>query len=139
MTLAVSENDQPWIRTLYYGIDDEMSMYIVTDPNNVHGKIMTRNLKVAFNIFDSHTKITESKLGIQGKGTIAIVEGLVGNTKAIMLWHKANPGIEAKITIQDLLKKVTDTKIFKITPTYLKFFNKQLYGKDEYGIWERNS
>jgi len=31
------------------------------------------------------------------------------------------------------LKKLSDTKLYKITPTYLKFFNKVLYGSEEYG------
>lgn len=134
MTLAVSENNQPWVCTLYYGIDDDLNMYIVSDPNNIHGKVIAKNSKIAFNIFDSHQPITQPKTGVQGKGTIQLVKGLKENAKGLKLWHQANPGIEANITVKDLLKKVTDTRVYKITPTYLKFFNKQLYGSDEYGI-----
>lgn len=136
MTLAVAEKDQPWVCTLYYGIDNDLNMYIVTDPNNIHGKIIATNPLVAYNIFDSHQPITQPKTGVQGKGTIKLVKGITENAKGLMLWHKANPGIEANITVKDLLKKITDTKIYKITPTYLKLFNKQLYGEPEYGILE---
>lgn len=133
MTLAVSENNIPWVCTLYFGIDKDMNMYIVTDPKNIHGKIIVKNKNIAFNIFDSHQKITKLKKGIQGKGTIKLVEGILENTKGIYLWHKNNPGIEEKITIKDILRKVTNTKVYKITPTYLKYFNKDLYGEEEYG------
>lgn len=134
MTLAVSLKDKPWVCTLYYGIDKKMNMYIVTDPNNKHGKIITKNQNVAFNIFDSHQKITKPKKGVQGAGRIELVRGLIQITKALILWHKANPGIEENIKVKDILKKITDTKIYKITPTYLKYFHKKLYSPEEYGI-----
>lgn len=134
MTLAVSHNDQPWVCTLYYGIDADLNMYLVSDPNSDHGKVISQNPKVAFNVFDSHQPITLPKKGVQVKGTIQLVKGLKENTKGRLLWHKANPGIEAKITLKDILKKLSDTKIYKITPTYLKFFNKELYDSAEYGI-----
>jgi uncharacterized protein YhbP (UPF0306 family) len=135
MTLAVSANHQPWVCTLYYGIDDNMNLYIVTDPGSEHGQVIAANEKIAFNVFDSRQKITQPKQGVQGKGTIQMVKGLKANTKALFLWHRQNPGIEAKITVKDLLKKLTDTKIYQITPTYLKFFNKSLYSPAEYGIY----
>lgn len=134
MTLAAASKNEPWVCTLYYGIDEKMNLYIVTDPNSKHGKMISANPKVAFNIFDSHQKITKPKKGVQGLGKVKKVEGTRAVTKALMFWHKANSGIGEKITVKDILKKVTDTNVFKITPTYLKFFNKQLYGPQEYGI-----
>lgn len=136
MTLATQSNQGPWVCTVYYGTDKDMSLYIVTDPNSIHGRNFTQNKKVAFNIFDSHQKITKDKRGIQGRGTIEIVKGIVDVGRALYLWHKANPGAEKNITIEKV-KKLADTKVFKITPTYLKFFNKVLYSPEEYGIWEK--
>lgn len=133
MTLAVSERNQAWVATLYYGIDKNIAMYVVTDPNSVHGKILEKNQNVAFNIFDSHQKITKPKKGVQGKGVCVQVKGLKEIAKGLILWHKANPGIEEKITVKDILKKISDTKVYKIIPKYLKFFNKARYGAKEYG------
>lgn len=134
LTLAVSSDDTPWICTLYYGVDNKMNLYVVTDPNNTHGNIMAKNPKVAFNIFDSRQKITKPKKGLQGKGKISMVKELKNVTTALNLWHTANSGIEERITAKNILDKKSDTKIFKITPIYLKYFNNQLYGKGEYGI-----
>jgi len=136
MTLATQSKEGPWVCTLYYGVDEKMNLYIVTDPGSRHGKAMAKNSHVAFNIFDSHQKITKPKKGIQGVGEIEQVHGLILITKALMFWHKANPGIEKNITVKDILKKITDTKVYKITPKYLKFFNKVLYSPKEYGVWE---
>jgi len=135
MTLATQSKDGPWVCTVYYGVDKNMNLYIVTDPHSIHGKDMTRNNKVAFNIYDSHQKITKPKKGVQGSGTIEIVKGILNVTKALALWHKQNPGVEKNITIKEV-KKIADTKVWKIMPKYLKFFNKKLYPPDAYGIWE---
>lgn len=136
MTLTTQSKDGPWACTVYYGVDNNINLYIVTDPNSTHGKYLKTNNHVAFTIFDSHQKIFNPKAGIQGKGICERVNGLVNSVKALALWHKANPGIEKNITIKDVLKKITDVKIYKITPTYLKFFNKELYSPEEYGILE---
>lgn len=134
LTLAVASENTPWLCTLYYGIDDQMNLYVVTDPNNNHGKIMTKNPKVAFNIFDSHQLVTNPKKGLQGKGLISIVKGQKAVSEALEFWHKANPGVENRIIVKNILDEESDTKLFKITPTHLKYYNDQLYGKEEYGI-----
>ncbi|OGD62159.1 hypothetical protein A2160_01235 [Candidatus Beckwithbacteria bacterium RBG_13_42_9] len=133
MTLASCKANQPWVCTVYYGLDKEMNLYLVTDPNSIHGKQIKANKKIAFAVFDSHQKITQPKKGVQGRGKCEMVKGILANTKGLLLWHRANPGIEKNITIKDILKKITDTKIYKITPTFLKFFNKKLYSPEEYG------
>lgn len=131
MTLGTCSSKGPWLCTVYYGVDGDMNLYVVTDPNTAHAKNIALNGKVAFNIFDSHQKIINPKKGVQGFGKGEIVKGLFANTKALLLWHKQNPGIEKSITIKDISKKITTTKIYKITPIFLKFFNDKLYAPEE--------
>ena len=114
MTLATQSALGPWACTVYYGLDPKMNLYIVTDPKTAHAKNFSRNSRVAFNIFDSRQKITKPKQGVQGTGQCEIVKGVLANTKALYLWHKQNPGIEKSITVKDIFKKLTDTKIYKI-------------------------
>lgn len=134
MTLATQSAKGPWVCTVYYGVDDDMNFYIVTDPNSIHGRDMIKNNKVAFNIFDSSQKIFKPKKGLQGSGTVEMVKGIINVAKALTLWHKQNPGVEKAITLKEV-KKFSDTKVWKIVPQYLKFFNKELYAPEEYGIW----
>ena len=133
LSLAVSQDDQPWISTGYYGMDEQMQLYVVTDPQSEHGKIYVANSHVAFAVFDSHQKITEPKYGVQGKGIIELIQDVPGMTMALECWHKANPGVEEHITVAMMQDDANGTKIYKITPTYLKFFNKELYGEEEWG------
>ena len=58
MSLATQSAKGPWVNTVYYGTDKDMNLFIVTDPNSIHGRNFTKNGKVAFNIFDSRQKIT---------------------------------------------------------------------------------
>ncbi len=135
MSLATVGKDGPWAATVYYGIDDDLNMYIVTGPETKHGKNVIKNPKVAFTVFDSHTGITEPKKGIQGQGICTVLKSVPEIIKGLALWHKANPGIESRITLE-AVKKVADTKVWKITPTHLKFFAKEIYGSEEYGVWK---
>jgi len=136
MTLATQSKDGPWVCTVYYGVDQDLNLYIVTDPDSIHGLAFAKDNRVAFNIFDSHQKINKPKKGVQGRGTITQVHGIVNVTRALLLWHKQNPGVEKNITIKEV-KKFADTKLYKIVPSYIKFFNKVLYAPEEYGVWER--
>src|SRR3989344_7467536 len=119
MTLATQSAKGPWACTVYYGVDDDLNLYIVTDPDSIHGRSIAKNKQVAFNIFDSRQKIYENKEGVQGSGTIEMVRGILNITKALLLWHRQNPGVEKAITIEKV-KQLADTKVFKIIPTYLK-------------------
>lgn len=133
LTLAVAEKNKPWVCTLYYGTDNDLNLYIVTDPQSVHGKIIEKNNQISFNIFDSHQKITKPTKGLQGRGTISHVKGVLNTSKALLIWHKANPGIEKDITVEDILLKLSENKVYIVKPTYLKYFNKVLYSPNRYG------
>ena len=132
MTLATCDSGDPWCCTVYYAITDEFLMYIVTDPDSKHGWALKNNRNVSICVYDSHTKIIENKKGVQATGEASQVKDLAELANGLMLWHKANPGIETKITVDDL-KKLKDTRLYKIQLKYAKFFNKELYGDDAYG------
>jgi len=134
LTLATVSDKEPWVATVYYAVDDKMNLFILTDPASRHGREMAKNPKVAFSIYDSQQPNSAPvKIGIQGTGTISPVKGLAANTKALLAWHKANPGKEADITVKDVIKVVTDCRMYQITPKFIKHFNKALYPMVKYG------
>lgn len=133
MTLATTHKDQPWVCTVYYAVDDNLNLIILTDPNSRHGKEMLSNPKVAFSVFDSsQTNSSPVKIGIQGSGEIKLIKGLKQNAKALLLWHKANPGKEKDIPLSEIIKTASDSRMFIITPKTIKHFNKSLYPKTKY-------
>jgi len=136
MSLATNTATGPWVCTVFYGTDKDLNLYIVTDPDSEHGQALKKSDKVAFNIFDSHQTVVDQKKGIQGRGVCQKVTGLINVVKGLTFWQKGNPGAEKKVTMETI-KKFADTRIFKITPTYLKFFNEELYPGNNYGVWEK--
>lgn len=132
MTLAAYSKEL-WVCTVYYGVDDQMNLYIVTNPSSKHGKYIANYPNVAFAIFDSHTKVTDQKEGLQGQGICTMIEKQEDVIRALKIWHQANPGIESRIT-PEAVKKWPDTKLYKIRPTQIKFYNDKLYGKKEYAL-----
>ena len=133
-TLATVSGKQPWVCTVYYAVDNQMNLIILTDPASRHGLEMAKNPQVAFSIYDSQQPNSASvKIGIQGTGTISLIKGLTANTKALVAWHKANPGKEKDITIKDIIKTVTDCRMYQIAPKYFKHFDKSLYPGVKYG------
>ncbi|KKU56625.1 hypothetical protein A3H89_03045 [Candidatus Amesbacteria bacterium RIFCSPLOWO2_02_FULL_48_11] len=134
LTLATVSGFQPWVATVYYAVDDRMNLIILTDPASRHGREMAKNSRVAFSIFDSgQPNAAAVKIGLQGTGIISPIKGVVANTKALLAWHRTNPGKEKDITIKDVIKTITDCRMYQITPKYLKHFNKALYSKEKYG------
>lgn len=73
LSLATINDDEPWICTLYYGIDEHYNIYFISQIDSLHvGNILT-NPKVAFTIFDSHQREGEGN-GIQGSGSVEILK-----------------------------------------------------------------
>jgi hypothetical protein len=60
-----------------------------------------------------------------------MVTDLAEVAKGLLMWHKANPGTESKITLEDI-KKYKDTRLYKIQLNFAKYFNKDLYGSKRY-------
>lgn len=75
MTLA-TRGDRPWVATVYYVVDDDLSLYLLTSPKTEHGQNIAQSDQVAGNIFDSHQEVTDKKVGIQIQGTASVVNAI---------------------------------------------------------------
>lgn len=133
LSLATLDHNDPWICTVFYGTDSDMNLYILTSPDTVHGKGIKQSPSVSVNIYDSSQEITKSLVGLQAKGKAELVSNPVEAVKAFGIWLKFNPGAEKKISV-DEIKKLKDSRMYKIKLSYVKYFNKVLFGKDRYGI-----
>lgn len=55
LTISVSDaKSSPWIANLYYAHDKNFNIYWYSSKETKHSKIIKKNPKVAFSIFDSH-------------------------------------------------------------------------------------
>ena len=57
-------------------------------------------------------------------------------TKMLKIWHKSAPGMEDIVNIKNMKAKVISSRVYKITPTIIKFFNQDLYGEEGYRVFK---
>ncbi len=129
MSLAVFGIDLS-ICTLYYAIDAELNLYFVSEPESGHMKNIGKNNNVVCTITDSRQKVTDKKIGIQLKGMVSEVSEPKELENPLTLWNSANPGIESAINSKSIQNKTIDSRVYKITPKEIKFFNEGLFGEE---------
>lgn len=130
MSLATVKGTEPYNCVVYYGIDDDFNIYFVSQLSRDHSKNIKENSKVALTIADSRQKVTDDKIGVQLKGECLLVKNPIEALRALKLWNKANPGVESMINLDNIKNKVIQSRVYRVKPSFAKFFNENLYGKD---------
>lgn len=129
MTLATSV-DKPWVATVYFVNDEDLNLYFVSSTQSKHCRDIAKNSKVACAIYDSRTLNSEKKVGVQLQGIASIVTSWRRIKVLIDMWNKAAPGAEDIINFKNLKSKVVGSKMYRVKPIYIKFFNEKLFGTD---------
>ncbi len=130
MTLATFDK-KPWVCTVYYANDSDLNLYFVSSPKSKHCKDIERNSNVAIAIFDSHIKNSEKKGGIQLQGIVKKISDWKETERVLKMWNKKNPGMEKVITVEKMKSGEVSSRIYKVIPTYIKYFNQRL-GEDSF-------
>lgn len=129
--MAISTvEDAPWASTVFFVADEALSLYFVSDPSSNHGKHIAKNPEVSVSIFDSHQQVSDKKIGVQMKGKAKQLVEPADIREALRRWNAHNPGFEHVITVGNMEKGTIHSKVYKISPTYAKFFNEKLYGPE---------
>lgn len=137
MVIATTdEKNKPWICNVYYSSDNDLNFYIVSPSDTNHSRHLIDRPEVAFSIVWYDKNNLSNRLAIQGKGKMVLVKGVSENIAALKVHHKKYPEWKEFINWENMVKKVIESKIYKITPTYMKFWNDELYGEE--GIEEFN-
>lgn len=121
---------------VYYAVDDDFVFYFISEPESEHCKNIEANNKAACAIADSSQKVKDKKIGVQIKGEVSDVTGLAQFDSIIMLWNATNPGIESVISMENFRNKIINSKMYKIKPSEIKFFNEELYGEEGFEVFK---
>lgn len=124
-------SSEPAICTVYYGIDDDFQIYMVTSPSTEHGKNILENHKVACVIINSNQPLfeTQYKVGAQLKGTSEQITDIKHMKKALEVWSKFNERM-VNTYMNNITKNSVKSRPFIIKPKEIKWFNEELYGKE---------
>ncbi|CAN5165188.1 hypothetical protein BH09PAT1_BH09PAT1_6660 [soil metagenome] len=114
--------------TVRFGIDDDFNFYIVTPPSTEHGQHIESNFNVACVIVDTKQEL-KTKKGAQIKGKASRLVDIESIKNGLIVW--AN-GDEATIDLflENIANGKWSSRIYKITPTEIKWMNEELYGEE---------
>src|SRR3989338_4416277 len=120
----------PWIANVYYIHDADLNLYFLSKTFREHCRALEENNVVTVAITDSHQPIYKPQKGIQLSGTAEQVHVLSQLTWMFKMWNKLIAGSEGEVLKNP--KKFLEmgiSKIYKITPKRIKFFNTELCPK----------
>lgn len=136
MVLATADNNHPWIATVYYGVDEDLNMYFLSDPNTIHCKQISLNPKVSVSIADSPQDPKNKKVGIQIYGTSVKLNQENEIRTALVLWKKALKVTNEDYSYEAITLNKIEGKLYKITPKIIKYFNQNLWEEGREPILE---
>lgn len=134
MTLS-TKSETLWISSVYYVIDKNFNLYFLSEPQSIHCQAIAKHDEVACAIADSRQKVTDSKVGVQLEGTASPLSNLAKIKWMLQLWNKLNPGFESIINLKNIKTNKIKSRIYKVKPRKIKFFNEKLFGPEGYKLF----
>ncbi len=127
MTLATSGHDHPWIAVVYYTFDQDLNLYFLSSPETLHCRHLVHNKQVAISISDSRQKVSDKKKGLQIYGLADQVSRADKIKHVLKMWKRAIGVKDPQLSYENMMGKVIKSKIYKVTPKKIKFFNQELF------------
>jgi uncharacterized protein YhbP (UPF0306 family) len=116
--------------TVYYAMDRQFHLYVISEPESEHVRNIAMNDQVACTIADSRQHVNAKKIGVQIKGTAHVVSNRERLKAILAMWNRTNPGIASVINLKNIKAKVIDSVVLKISPLEISFFNEALFGPE---------
>ncbi|HDH31169.1 MAG TPA: hypothetical protein ENH26_00090 [Candidatus Wolfebacteria bacterium] len=121
---------------VYYAVDDDFNFYFISPQDTQHCINIAKNKNIACSIADSHQKVSDKKIGAQIQGEASEITGKDKIIAVLKMWHQMNPGVESLISFDKIKNKIIESRVYKIKPFRIKFFNEELYGDEEDEVFE---
>lgn len=132
MSVATS-GEHPWIASVYYAFDADLSLYFLSDPKTLHCRQIALNPQVAVAIADSHQSVAENKRGLQLWGVAEQIGSAAKLRFALDLWKRSHAVIDPELNYKNMLANIISGRMYKITPKMIKLFDQSLFPDVEEG------
>ncbi|MBI4600201.1 pyridoxamine 5'-phosphate oxidase family protein [Candidatus Uhrbacteria bacterium] len=131
MAIACADGQGPWIANVYYGAGDDGRMYFISSKKNRHSRMILKDPHIAFSIAWFDPANHKNRKAIQGLGTCRPAKNLAEITAGIKLMYNKFPDLRAILTVKWIKTNAWGSKVWVLMPTYLKYWDDELYGEDE--------
>lgn len=130
MALA-SHNEDVWITNIYYGTDENLNIFFISPLDTKHSQQILQNPQVAFSLYWHAEKSFAIRAGVQGIGICNLVEDKTEIALGISLHNKNYPEFAERITEEWINTPENKSKVWKITPKKIKYWDDELYGEEK--------
>jgi uncharacterized protein YhbP (UPF0306 family) len=128
---VASVDEKPWITNVFYGVDDNLMIYFISNEKTIHSQQILNNPHVAFSVVWFNPKNHKDRVGVQGQGTCSIATDDAHISKGVELHNKLYPEFANRITVDWVKSTDNLSHVWIIKPSRIKFWNDGLYGQDE--------
>lgn len=132
LTLATvdASGKQPWLANMYFVADEELNLYFVSAKETNHSLHIAENDKVAFTTAWYDPDNLGDRKAIQGKGKCELMKNWGEIAKVLKLFHAKYPDWKEVINLQTIKEKLIESRPYKITPSYIKYWDDELLGEE---------
>ncbi len=122
-TLATTNSSTPWVANVYMCSDEKGTLYFISSKDTRHSQEILANDSVAFATAWFNPDDSTDRKGVQGTGICRIAETEDEITKGVKLHNAKCPEFKERITIKWIHDNDKDSKVWIITPKYIKYWN----------------
>jgi uncharacterized protein YhbP (UPF0306 family) len=131
MTIAAHESKDVWVANVYFGIDEKSTIYFISPKDTKHSKMIQKNPNIAFSVAWFDPKNHKNRKSVQGLGVCRATNNPNEIANGIKLLYKKFPDLRDILTVKWILSNAWGSKIWIIKPTYIKYWDDEIYGEEE--------
>ena len=127
---TIDHENKPWIANVYYSVDGDLNLFFVSPQDTNHSKHIQNNSRVAFTISWYNKDNLSDRKAVQGRGVCRLLENPKEIVRFLTNHYKYFPSWKDEITYENMLQKIIESRPYIIKPTYMKFWNDELFGEE---------
>ena len=131
VVVATHNEHGPWVANVYYGVNEKGVLYFISREGAKHSQMILKDPNVAFSICWFDLSNHKNRKAIQGLGVCRMAENEEEIKIGVSLHNQNFPEFKERITIDWIHANEFAAKIWVIIPTYMKYWDDELYGDDE--------
>lgn len=132
MQVSTTRDNQPWVCNVWYSYDKDLNLYFISGNYRRHSEEIRDNEKVACAIVHpiyEEAGAEQPNRGITLEGRAEELN-ILKSGKAFDNFMKRWPKATKYVTKKDLLKNLTKTRFYKVTPETIVLFDEENYPDD---------
>ena len=131
LAIAPHGTEGAWIANVYFGTDEQGTIYFISPEDNKHSKMILQNPKIAFSVawFDENNH--KNRKAVQGLGICRPAKTEDEIATGVRLHNESFPELKDRITVDWIHTNEWNSKVWVLQPNYIKYWDDELYGHDE--------